>query len=151
MRTGDKGGDNPMIRPQPLKGLASARPIRDASVRTVLVQRTSECPSSGPAPPWTSPMLPRMLPMSLAASHGHPMCNTRSTFEISRCNSCSIQKKTDKTLKTSVWKHLKTITNICNTQMKHLQYTYETPETLERYTCMQRACICNIQILFCNI
>ena len=47
-------------------------------------------------------------------------------------------------------KHLKTIANICNNQMKHLQYMYETPETL-RNICLQHAGICNIQIYFCNI
>jgi hypothetical protein len=33
--------------------------------------------------------------------------------------------------------------------MKHLQYTYETPETLE--TRLQHACISNILIYFCDI
>jgi hypothetical protein len=52
------------------------------------------------------------------------------------------------TLETYVYSH-NNICNIqiyfCNIQMKHLQHTYETPETLE--TCM----LCNIQIYFCNI
>jgi hypothetical protein len=30
-------------------------------------------------------------------------------------------------------------------KIKHLQHTYETPETLESYA-LQHACICNIQI-----
>jgi hypothetical protein len=52
--------------------------------------------SSGPKPPRTSSP-------SLAASHAHPMYNTRSIFETSRCNNCNIQKKTDETLKISIW------------------------------------------------
>ena len=32
-------------------------------------------------------------------------------------------------------KHLKTIANICNVQMKHLQQPYETSETLETHAC----------------
>jgi hypothetical protein len=46
-------------------------------------------------------------------------------------------------------KHLKTIANRYNIQMKHLQQAYETPETLEKYACNMH--ICNIQIYFCNI
>jgi hypothetical protein len=42
---------------------------------------------------------------------------------------------------------LKTIAHICNTQMIHLQrYVWNTWNI-----CSQHACICNIQIYFCNI
>jgi hypothetical protein len=48
------------------------------------------------------------------------MCNTRSTFETSKCNTYNI-KKTDETLKhasktlaKTPEKHLKTIANMCN-------------------------------------
>jgi hypothetical protein len=47
--------------------------------------------------------------------------------------------------------NLKAIANICNIQMKYLQCTYKTPETLKTYVCNMYIYICNIQIYFCNI
>jgi hypothetical protein len=68
----------------------------------------------------------RLLPLS----HAHHMCSIWYTFETFRCNSCNIRKKTEETHVTWVWnickntwEHFKTIANIRNIQIKHLQYT----------------------------
>ena len=73
-------------------------------------------PLGGPHP-WGSLAPPH-------AFHTYLMCNIWSTFKISRCNTCNIYLKTDGILETCVWstckKHLKTIANIRNMQIKHL-------------------------------
>jgi hypothetical protein len=56
-------------------------------------------------------------------------------------------KHASETLAKTPEKHLKTIANICNIQMKHLQQTHETLKKIR----LQHACMCNIQIYFCNI
>jgi hypothetical protein len=60
-------------------------------------------------------------------------CNTRSTFEISKYNSCNIRLKAVEILETSfwntwkhTWKDLKTIATIRNIQIKHMQRMCET-------------------------
>jgi hypothetical protein len=60
-------------------------------------------------------------------------------------------KQASETLAKMPLKHLKTITNICNIQMKHLQnIRTKHLKTLENI-CLQHACIYNIQIYFCNV
>jgi hypothetical protein len=61
-------------------------------------------------------------PPSTIASGSHcNMCNTQSTFETSRCNTCNIRLKTD----TILGKHLKTHENHC----KHTQHPDKTLAT----------------------
>jgi hypothetical protein len=74
----------------------------------------------------------------LAATVGCNMCNTRSTFEISRCNTCKLQHTSDddeyfkhasETVPKTPKNHLKTIANMHNIKIKHLQYMCETYAT----------------------
>jgi hypothetical protein len=53
---------------------------------------------------------------------GEERCNTRSTFETSKYNSCNIRlNMLLKPLKETYETHLKTIAAICNIQIKHMQ------------------------------
>jgi hypothetical protein len=72
----------------------------------------------------------------LHASHAYPICNIWSTFETSKCNTCNIQKEIDEIFETCVLntcknnlKHLKTIANMRNIQIKYLQHMCKTYAT----------------------
>jgi hypothetical protein len=56
-----------------------------------------------------------------AASHAHPICNTYLLLKHSNATVTTYKKKTDETLAKIPEKHVKTIANICNIRMKHLQ------------------------------
>jgi hypothetical protein len=62
-----------------LRGTSVRRYRRNERACTQRVWLASERPSSGPTSPWTSSV-------PSAVSHAYPMCNTRSTFQTSRCN-----------------------------------------------------------------
>ena len=75
----------PWIGPIRFPGLALRAPARAYFLRT----------NPGACAPW-GPLVP------IFASHVHPMCNTRSTFKIFRCNTYNIRLKTEETLETCV-------------------------------------------------
>jgi hypothetical protein len=112
--------------------------VKHARARTLLAERASDRTSIGPAPFRTSPTSPRHRPCRQPLSHVNLMCNTRSTFETSRCNSCNIQKRQMKYLKQAFETLAKTSKKIFENHCKHMQHpnkirstckhTYETHE-----------------------
>jgi hypothetical protein len=56
-----------------------------------------------------------------AASHAHSICNIDILLKHSDATVAIYKKKTDETLAKTPEKHVKTIANICNIRMKHLQ------------------------------